>query len=144
MKIRFLVLCSILMMACDTVTTPQNAVECKDSVSLAGADSDSHGCKGSAGYTWSEVRQDCIRIWEAGVKIMPVGDITVAAYAVFAKDSAKVELFLPGAKQGEILDKRTLSTGESVWNIEDNDTKNLCKVDGLWRLTQRGKVTFKE
>ena len=31
---------------------------------LAGSDRDSHGCIGSAGYTWCEDRQKCIRVWE--------------------------------------------------------------------------------
>jgi len=29
-----------------------------------GADRDSHGCIGSAGYTWSEELGQCIRPWE--------------------------------------------------------------------------------
>ena len=33
---------------------------------LAGNDSDAHGCKGSAGYTWCETKQKCIRVWEEG------------------------------------------------------------------------------
>lgn len=31
---------------------------------LVGNDSDGHGCKGSAGYTWCEPLQKCIRPWE--------------------------------------------------------------------------------
>lgn len=31
---------------------------------LVGNDSDEHGCKGSAGYTWCEAKQMCIRPWE--------------------------------------------------------------------------------
>lgn len=31
---------------------------------LVGNDSDVHGCKGSAGYTWCEVKNKCLRIWE--------------------------------------------------------------------------------
>ena len=31
---------------------------------IAGNDSDSHGCKGSAGYTWCEAKQKCLRSWE--------------------------------------------------------------------------------
>ena len=35
---------------------------------LVGADRDEHGCIGSAGYTWSEVRKDCIRLFEDGLQ----------------------------------------------------------------------------
>jgi predicted lipoprotein with Yx(FWY)xxD motif len=31
---------------------------------LVGNDSDLHGCKGSAGYTWCDAKQKCIRVWE--------------------------------------------------------------------------------
>lgn len=31
---------------------------------LAGGDVDSHGCIGSAGYTWCEAKQKCLRPWE--------------------------------------------------------------------------------
>jgi hypothetical protein len=29
-----------------------------------GGDRDVHGCIGSAGYSWCEVKQKCLRIWE--------------------------------------------------------------------------------
>jgi membrane-bound inhibitor of C-type lysozyme len=29
-----------------------------------GSDRDAHGCIGSAGYSWCEERQTCIRVWE--------------------------------------------------------------------------------
>ena len=31
---------------------------------LAGGDSDEHGCKGSAGYSWCGAKNKCLRIWE--------------------------------------------------------------------------------
>jgi|GEM_PF-4563688 len=31
---------------------------------LVGNDSDEHGCKGSAGYSWCEAKQKCLRVWE--------------------------------------------------------------------------------
>ncbi len=31
---------------------------------LVGGDRDAHGCIGSAGYTWCEAKQKCLRIWE--------------------------------------------------------------------------------
>jgi hypothetical protein len=75
---------------------------------VAGADTDSHGCKASAGYTWSELKQNCIRIFEDGVK-MTVADSTLdqttAAFAVFNADSSKVELFIPSVSNGIILSK---------------------------------------
>ena len=32
--------------------------------SIVGGDRDEHGCIGSAGYSWCETKQKCLRIWE--------------------------------------------------------------------------------
>jgi len=32
--------------------------------SIVGGDKDEHGCIGSAGYSWCELKQKCLRIWE--------------------------------------------------------------------------------
>ena len=37
-----------------------------------GGDRDKHGCIGSAGYQWSEVQQDCIRVFEKGIRMKAV------------------------------------------------------------------------
>lgn len=31
---------------------------------IVGGDKDEHGCIGSAGYTWCESKQKCLRVWE--------------------------------------------------------------------------------
>lgn len=31
---------------------------------IVGGDKDIHGCIGSAGYSWCEAKQKCLRIWE--------------------------------------------------------------------------------
>lgn len=42
---------------------------------IVGNDSDEHGCKGSAGYSWCEEKNKCLRIWEENctqkTKILP-------------------------------------------------------------------------
>lgn len=79
-----------------------------DETKVVGADADAHGCKGSAGYTWSELKQNCIRVFEEGVKMTAADatlDQTTAAFAVFNADSSKVELFIPSASNGIILSK---------------------------------------
>lgn len=34
------------------------------STPIVGGDKDAHGCIGSAGYTWCEIKQKCVRVWE--------------------------------------------------------------------------------
>lgn len=48
-----------------------------------GGDRDKHGCIGSAGYQWSEVQQDCIRVFEKGIRMKAV-DGSQSAFIVFS------------------------------------------------------------
>ncbi len=74
-----------------------------DGTPTVGGDSDKHGCIGSAGYQWSALRSECIRLFEAGIRLDPQAkdlNQTTSAFIVFKsmKEDAKVELFLPGEK----------------------------------------------
>jgi len=64
---------------------------------IVGGDSDAHGCIGSAGYEWSELMQECMRIWEQGTPLKDVRDpeATSVAYLIDACEGAFLELFLP-------------------------------------------------
>ncbi len=109
-----------------------------------GADRDGHGCIGSAGYVWSEAMQDCIRLFESGIRTEAVDGSGRSAYIVFSRDSLKAELFFSDGEKAELLDQRTLPTGEHVWNVEDDDTKNVRFSDGAWTISQRGNLLFSQ
>lgn len=113
---------------------------------LVGADVDSHGCKASAGYTWSEVRQNCIRLFEDGVRMNSVTDTaaTSSAFIVFSGDSTKVEVFLPENTAHPVLDRRQLPAGGYAWNQEDDDTLNVRMADGVWIIEQRANILYKQ
>jgi hypothetical protein len=60
-----------------------------------GSDRDAAGCISSAGYTWSALKNECIRPFDAGLQFKAYGsqvDTTQAAYLVLspARDSAEV------------------------------------------------------
>lgn len=81
--------------------------ERKEKEAVVGSDKDEHGCIASAGYTWSEVQKDCIRLWEKGVRMNAVDDAGKTLFLVFSPDSTQVELFF--SEEGvsnEILDRR--------------------------------------
>ena len=107
-----------------------------------GSDRDAHGCIGSAGYVWSEVRKDCIRLFEQGIRTLDTAGNS--AYIVFSPDSSQVELFFSDGTPNEILDRRRLPNGGSAWNVEDDDTKNVRLIDGRWDISRRGKTVFSE
>ena len=105
---------------------------------LLGNDKDKHGCIASAGYTWSEVRKDCIRTFETGTRLNNAINpkATTAAFAVFSSDSSVTELFLPGSSHNPLL----LKSGNN-WK---NKTFELKKVDGKLSLYKKGKLIYQE
>ena len=103
-----------------------------------GGDRDSHSCIASAGYQWSEVRKECIRIFEKGIRLNAKGvgmDTTFSAFAVFKSDTEKqqAELFLVNIKNTPILNRvgdeksqiwknadYTLTQNKNTFSLEDS------------------------
>ncbi len=61
---------------------------------LVGADSDIHGCKGSAGYTWSVLRKECIRPFENSIAFNNT-EQTQNAYIILSENRNQAEVFVP-------------------------------------------------
>ncbi|MFF5380627.1 hypothetical protein [Pedobacter suwonensis] len=82
----------------------------QDTVNV-GADQDGHGCIGSAGYTWSKLKNDCIQIFNVGFRLNPVANEkdreVISAFVLISDDQAKVELFLPDDDQHSVLLNKT-------------------------------------
>ena len=123
----------------------KNAAAETEKTEIVGDDKDEHGCIASAGYTWSEVQKDCIRLWEKGVRLASVDDAENTLFIVFSPDSTQVELFFSEEDaQNEILDRRSLPAGGYAWNMEDDDTKNVRLENGKWTVGRRGKLIYKQ
>ena len=103
-----------------------------------GSDRDKHGCIASAGFTWSEVRKDCIRTFEIGTKLNNATNknATTSAFVIFSSDSSVAELFLP-----DTSDKPIMQKAENCWK---NKTFELKKVDGKLLLYKKGKLIYQE
>lgn len=147
LKVAAMAFAVILLAGCGNAGNKKTASVAEDSVQTAmvGNDKDEHGCIASAGYTWSEVKKDCIRLWEQGVRMHGVDDTKQDMFLVFSPDSAQVELFF--AEEGmpnEILDRRKLPAGGYVWNVEDDDTKNVRLENGAWTVSQRGILIYSQ
>ena len=77
------------------------AKQTKDST-IVGADKDENGCLASAGYTWSKLNKECVRVF-TGIQLNPANDVatedaTLCAYVLFNESSDKAEVFLPDEK----------------------------------------------
>ena len=120
-----------------------NAKNKKGEDNFVGNDKDDHGCIASAGYT-GEVRKDCIRLWEQGVRMESVADKANTAFIVLHPIRCKWNCFSLMISQTEILDRRSLPVGGYAWNVEDDDTKNVRQENGKWTISQRGNLIYQQ
>ncbi|MGU3377585.1 hypothetical protein [Chryseobacterium sp. M5A1_1a] len=71
---------------------------------VVGGDRDAHGCIGSAGYTYSEIKKDCIRTFEEKIKLKEVASQgSYIAAVIFSKDKKKAEIFVKDAEGGSVI-----------------------------------------
>jgi len=73
---------------------------------IKGGDRDAHGCIGSAGYTYSQIKKDCVRTFEQKIKlteVAPKDSYTSIAAVIFSKDMKKAEVFVKDAETGSII-----------------------------------------
>ena len=109
------IFCSLAFVACQNQNSKTEEMieeamrESKADVDLIGADVDRYGCKGSAGYTWSQLRRDCVRIFEEGITLLPIqaeeSEAVYAAFVLYSEDNTIIELFLPTEKESILLQK---------------------------------------
>lgn len=97
-----------------------------------GNDRDEHGCIQSAGYTWSNLKYRCIRLFEEGIKLIPAGpnahqdDLTgliLNSFLIFSNDQMHVELYQPNKSEPILFHKTSSDSDESVWISETYEIK---------------------
>lgn len=116
-----------------------------DSIEVWFAGKYEHGMEAKSLATISKVLEDeYARFFNEGIRTEAVDGNSGSMYICFTEDSLKAELFTPGTGTKEVLEQRTLPSGEHVWNIEDDDTKNVRYIDNCWTVCQRGKLLFKQ
>ena len=99
---------------------------CNAPQKVVGNDQDKHGCKGSAGQTWSELKQNCIQVFNEGTRLNPIDvqkdEAVISAFLVFNGDLSKAELFLSD-KPNVILNKiqdGNYTAGKYVYNSSES------------------------
>lgn len=109
---------------------------------VVGGDKDAHGCIGSAGYTYSQVKKDCVRVFEQKIKlteVKPEGSSTSMTAVIFSKDMKKAEVFLPEDNTGSMILTR-MGKGKA-WK-KDNYTLVPYKKNG-YQLKKDNVVIYK-
>lgn len=60
---------------------------------------DNHGCNNSAGYTWSNAKNKCIKVYEEALQFNRTGSNNpndLKAFVIFSDDNKSADMFLPG------------------------------------------------
>ena len=131
----------LLLAACSQAPQTQEETATPPPPPAVGGDRDAHGCIGSAGYTWSEVKKTCIRIFEDGIALDPqtaVADKTTAAFVVFLSGTgdAVAEVFIPGQKSGILME------GAANGGAWQSDTLQLRFAEGKFQLAGKSGVVL--
>lgn len=76
---------------------------------VLGGDRDVHGCIGSAGYTYSQIKNVCVKVFAQKIKLKEVNSdksSTSMTAVIFSKDMKRAEVFIPdGNAKSIILEK---------------------------------------
>lgn len=143
---------SIIALSCSLAAcsqpTPKVVEEPAVTPPIVGADKDEHGCIASAGYIWSALRNECIRLFESGIRLDPqeaIADKTVSAFIVFKNETEDktAEVYLPGEGGPRIYVKQAnnMEGDEGTWK-EGNMTLRFQK--GMYILDDpTGKTLYK-
>lgn len=109
-----------------------------DKPPMIGGDKDKHGCLPAAGYTWSGIKNKCIRVWEDGIRLDEKNNTSSAqfsAFLVFPDNSTdKVEVYLPG-KEPVIIN----ATSDYTW---EGSNMKITRYRLGHELKADGKVYF--
>ncbi len=132
-KIPFLLIGLLIIFSCGNQKKEDINIE----KTKLGNDRDDHDCIASAGFIFSNLKQDCIRIFEVGKQLLPVdtpsAEPTLSAYIVFNTDKSKLELFLPGESAAILLNQSEKGIySKANFNFDANNGK----------LTIAGKVLY--
>ena len=69
-----------------------------------GGDQDAHGCLPSAGQTWSNLRNECVQIFDiADITLQDPANDTLAVYVILSQDKKQAEVFAADLQDGVIL-----------------------------------------
>lgn len=133
----FLLLSNVFW-ACAHEKTAETTAE-TPTAPIVGNDQDKHGCKASAGETWSALQQECVRLFEAGIRLHPVDkslDANLSAFAIIGKNEEQAEVFMPNIKESKVLTKAK----DGSWRMND---LRLSEEGGQYVLSLAKQVFFR-
>lgn len=130
MKLQKILLATFLLLAGSSMMAQEKPI---------GGDKDAHGCLTSAGYTWSAVKKQCIRVFELAIKldeVNPQGSSSTITGVVWSKDKKKAEIFTTGESTSLILVKNGKVWKKGAYTLVKNSAHS-------YSLLKNKKVIFK-
>lgn len=118
-------------------TNEETTTEQEDNDTLVGDDKDTHGCIASAGYTYSVLRQACIRLWEEGTALSPVNEEETPALVAYVVQGGnnQAEVFLPDQEGSIVFSLDYEDEDITLWTAPDG-WELLLDRPGGWLLSQ--------
>ncbi|MFN5416258.1 MAG: hypothetical protein ACK5B9_04315 [Flavobacteriia bacterium] len=146
--LNFIALSIFILSSCHTskkVVTENPNSKPIDETPLVGNDADEHGCKNSAGYTWSILKNECVRIFEAGSSFISVDKSqSLGAFVIISSDNKQTEIFLPTSKTSLILQASSKynATGEKVLFENNSEKLSISQGPNSFQIQQNGVSVF--
>jgi hypothetical protein len=138
MKTNLLTLTILLLMGCQSNRTTSSVQT--DTLANIGGNKDKDGCLTSAGYTWSQLKNDCIRPFEDGIALEILNtsnSYQTAAFIVIDSVQKKAEIFVPDENDSIILE-------HSNDTLFSNGKFNLTKENFCWTLSLNKTKLYQE
>ena len=136
-KISLLVILCTLFTFCkskdsDDIVVPSKA---KNTItdSIPTNEKDEDGCLASAGYIWSKVNEECVKVY-SGIQLNPKNNLanedeSLSAFVLFSENKKEAEVFLPSSDSSIVL-KATSKSNEYVledWKLTTSNNFILSK-----------------
>ena len=130
----------ILMIIIILVLYSNKLILAQDSIKspIVGNDRDKHGCIGSAGYTWSVLKRECVRTFELtqtdknAIELVSI-DNTQKMVVLFSSDKAKAEVFYSG---GNKVVNKSMRGKVYVLKNDKNIVEKLINLKGKWQFVK--------
>ena len=127
------VLCTLNSCKLTDEKQEDNAVNDENKEGSIVKDKDENGCLASAGYIWSKVNKECVKVF-TGMQLNPVSNLenedeALSAYILFNEEGDQAELFLPNETSSHVL---TMQSNGNSWILGD------------WRLIKANGYTLKK
>ncbi len=99
---------------------------------MVGNDADAHGCRASAGQTFSQLRQRCVRVFaDADMHLPDPENATLAVYVLLSEDRQRAELFWAKLPQPILME-----AAKGGYVSKDGKICLTHHMDNQWLLRQ--------